>query len=96
MTSRGTMADGLDVPGAIMGPGILRAVRESGGTAVSVTEDAILAAFRRFGACGVNAGFESAATLAGLVALRESGAIPEGARVLLLATGSQLIALSKR
>jgi threonine synthase len=96
VTSRGTVADGLDVPAAIMGHGILRVLRESAGTAVSVTEEAIVAAFRRFGAYGVNAGYESATTLAGLLALRAAGEIPDGARVLLLATGSQLIALAKR
>ena len=34
--SKGTIADGLDVPGAIMGHGILSAIRQSGGTAVAV------------------------------------------------------------
>jgi threonine synthase len=93
--SRGTVADGLDVPAAIMGHGILAAVRESGGTAVAATEEAIEAAFARFGASGVTAGYESAATLAGLIELRRTGAVPDGATVLLLATGSQLIALAK-
>jgi threonine synthase len=95
VNSQGTIADGLDVPAAIMGHGMLRVLRESGGTAVSVTEEAIVAAFRQFGACGVNAGYESAATLAGLRALRESGEVHDSARVLLLATGTQFIALSK-
>jgi threonine synthase len=95
VTSKGTVADGLDVPAAIMGHGILRVLRESGGTAVAATEEAIAAAFTRLGACGVNAGYESAATLAAVLALRESGEIHDGASVLLLATGSQLIALSR-
>jgi threonine synthase len=95
VTSRRTVADGLDVPGAIMGHGILRAVRESGGTAVAVTEHAIVAAFTRYGRLGVPAGYESAATLAGLVALREAGVVAETTRVLLLNTGSHLIPLSK-
>jgi threonine synthase len=43
----------------------------------------------------VPGGYESAATLAGLLALRESGEVADGARVLLLNTGSQLIPLSK-
>jgi threonine synthase len=93
--SRGTIADGLDVPGAIMGHGILRAIRESGGTAVAVSEEAIVAAFVRYGRSGVPAGYESAATLAALVALREAGRVADGARVLLLNTGSHLIPLSK-
>ena len=95
VSSKGTVADGLDVPAAIMGHGILGVLRESEGTAVAAAEEAIEAAFRRFGTSGVNAGYESAATLAGLLALREVGEIHEGARVLLLATGSQLVALSR-
>jgi threonine synthase len=95
VTSLGTVADGLDVPGAIMGHGILRAVRESGGTAVAVPEEGIVAAFSRYGELGVPGGYESAATLAGLRALRGDEHVPDGARVLLLDTGSQLIPLSK-
>jgi threonine synthase len=95
VTSRGTIADGLDVPGAIMGHGILRVLRASGGAAVAVPDAAIEAAFARYGALGVNAGLESAATLAALEALRASGNVRAGERVLLLNTGTQLIPLSK-
>jgi len=95
VTSRGTVADGLDVPGAIMGHGILRAVRESGGTAVAVGEEAIVAAFQRCGALGVAASYESAATLAAVEELRRSGAIAPGARVLLVHTASHLVALPR-
>ena len=95
VSSRGTIADGLDVPAAIMGHGILRVLRESGGTAVAVSEEAIRTAFARYGESGIAAGYESAATLAGLLALREAGEIADGAAVLLLNTGSQLIPLSK-
>jgi threonine synthase len=95
VTSRGTVADGLDVPGAIMGHGILRAVRSSGGTAVAVPEEGIVAAFARYGELGVPGGYESAATLAALRVLRGDGHVPDGARVLLLNTGSQLIPISK-
>jgi threonine synthase len=49
----------------------------------------------RYGRSGVPAGYESAATLAALVALREAGRVADGARVLLLNTGSHLIPLSK-
>ncbi|HVN76386.1 MAG TPA: pyridoxal-phosphate dependent enzyme [Thermoanaerobaculaceae bacterium] len=94
--SKGTIADGLDVPGAIMGHGILRAVRASGGTAVAVAEGAIAAAFERFGGLGVAAGFESAATLAALEVMRATGAVHAGERALLLLTGSHLIPLSRR
>jgi len=95
VSSRGTIADGLDVPAAIMGHGILRVLRESGGTAVAVSEEAIRTAFARYGESGVPAGYESAATLAGLFALRETGEIADGAVVLLLNTGSQLVPLAK-
>src|SRR5262249_18400361 len=39
--SKGTLADGLDVPGAIMGPGILKVLRDSSGGAVAVGEEEI-------------------------------------------------------
>ncbi len=95
VTSQGTVADGLDVPGAIMGHRILGVLRESGGTAVSVSEDGIRASFARYGELGINAGYESAATLAALRLLRASGEIPAGSRVLLLNTGSHLLALAR-
>jgi threonine synthase len=93
--SLGTIADGLDVPGAIMGHGILAVLRESGGSAVAVSEAEIRRAFARYGALGIPAGYESAATLAALRLLRGRGEIPAGARVLLLNTGSHLIPLGK-
>lgn len=95
VTSRGTIADGLDVPGAIMGHAILGAIRESGGTAVAVEEAAIEDAFGRYGALAIPGGYESAATLAGLRALRANGTVADGARVLLLNTGSHMIALAR-
>jgi len=93
--SKGTIADGLDVPGAIMGHGILRAIRGSGGTAVSVGEAAILDAFRVLGRHGVCASYESAATLAALRKLRAEGLIAVGARVLLLLTATHFVSLAQ-
>jgi threonine synthase len=95
VVSQGTVADGLDVPGAIMGHGMLSVLRESGGTAVAVSEAAIRDAFTRCGALGIATGYEGAATLAAARELRESGTIPGGARVLLLLTASQLVALAR-
>lgn len=95
VTSEGTVAEGLDVPGAIMGHGILRAIRASGGSAVAPTEDEIRGAFSAAGAAGLGAGYETAALLAALARLRAEGGIAEGARVLLLATSSHLIALGQ-
>jgi len=95
VNSAGTIADGLDVPGAIMGHAMLAAVRESQGSARAVTEAAIEQAFTDLGKLGIGAGYESAATLAALHAARRSGEVARGERVLLLLTGSQLIALAR-
>jgi threonine synthase len=95
VTSRGTIADGLDVPGAIMGHAMLQALRESNGFARAVSEAAIQQAFADLGRLGIGAGYESAATLAALRDARGAGRIARGARVLLLLTGSQLLALAR-
>jgi len=94
--SRGTIADGLDVPGAIMGHGILSTIRESGGTAVAIEEEEILARFSDCGRIGVPASFESAAVVAALHRLIGSGAISAGERVLLLLTAGHFIPLGQR
>jgi threonine synthase len=96
ITSGGTIADGLDVPGAIMGHAMLAALRQSNGFACAVTEASIERAFSDLGRLGVGAGYESAATLAALRDARRSGQIEQNARVLLLFTGSQLLALARR
>lgn len=95
VVSRGTVADGLDVPAAIMGHAMLAALRESGGHAVAVSEDAIHGAFAELGEAGLPAGYEAAATLAGMQELAEAGIIPAGATVLLLLTGSHLISMGR-
>ena len=95
MESKGTIADGLDVPGAIMGHGILATIRQSGGTAVAVRETAIVDAFKVLGQNGQAASYESAATFAALRRLRADGVIGVGAKVLLLMTASHLISLAR-
>ncbi len=94
--SKGTIADGLDVPGAIMGHGILATIRDSGGTAVAVSEGAIKEAFRALGRHGVATSYEGAALLAALRKLRIEGVIPVGARVLLLLTATHFVSLAQR
>jgi threonine synthase len=94
--SRGTVADGLDVPGAIMGHGILASIRDSYGTAVAVSEGAIKDAFRTLGRHGVATSYEGAALLAALRKLRIEGVIPVGARVLLLLTATHFVSLAQR
>ena len=93
--SKGTIADGLDVPGAIMGHGILATIRESDGTAVAVTESSITEAFKILGEHGQAASYESAAVFAALRRLRTDGVIGVGAKVLLLMTASHLISLAQ-
>jgi threonine synthase len=94
--SQGTVADGLDVPGAIMGHGILATIRDSGGTAVAVSEAAILDAFATLGRHGVPASYEGAATLAALRRLRRDGVVAAGSRVLLLLTATHFVSLAQR
>jgi threonine synthase len=96
VSSRGTIADGLDVPGAIMGHGILRTIRESKGTAVAVSEDEILASFDACGRIGVTASLESAAVVAAFHRLRDDTTIKDGERVLLLLTAGHLIPLGQK
>ena len=93
--SNGTIADGLDVPGALMGHAILQVLRDSEGTAVAVPEKAIKKKYREFAAAGIPAGYEAAATLAALSQLKEAGTITKGQRVLLLNTSGPFVALSK-
>jgi threonine synthase len=94
--SKGTIADGLDVPGAIMGHGIVQTIRDSGGTAVAVSEAAIVDSFKLLGRYGVGASYESAATLAALRHLRAEGSIPDGSRVLLLLTATHFVSLAQQ
>lgn len=93
--SQGTIADGLDVPKAIMGASMLAVLRESRGSAIGVSERAILEAFHDLARHGVSAGTESAAVLAALRQLRARNTIVAGSRVLLLLTSGPFAALSR-
>lgn len=95
VASLGTVADGLDVPAAIMGHQILKLLRDSDGTAVDVAEEDIKCAFARLGREGVSCGYEGAATLAALEKLRSDGTIRAGSRVLLLNTSGYPVAISR-
>jgi threonine synthase len=95
VVSQGTAADGLDVPSAIMGHGILAAIRASRGTAAAVSEEAITAAFRASGAAGLSTSLEGAATLAAARLLRLRGEIAPGSRVLLLHTASHAVHVNR-
>ncbi len=85
-----TLASGLRVPSALGDFLILRAVRESGGAAVAVSDSAIMRATRRLCGAGIAACPEGGATLAALLELRSRGDIGEGDRVILFNTGALL------
>ena len=86
-----TVAAGLRVPGPVADYLILRCLRESGGTALTVTDDEALAAVPEIAAAeGVFACPEGAATLAALHKLLQSGEVDASERIVLLNTGSGL------
>ena len=86
-----TVAAGLRVPGPVADYLILRCLRESGGTALTVTDDEALAAVPEIAAAeGVFACPEGAATLAALHKLLQSGEVDASDRIVLLNTGSGL------
>jgi threonine synthase len=94
--SQGTIADGLDVPGAIMGHGILSAIHDSKGTAVAVSDDSIVDAFHLCGKHGLPVSYECGAVLAALMKMKEENSVSPGERVLLLFTASHLIPLGQK
>jgi threonine synthase len=86
-----TLAFGINVPKALGDFLVLRAVRESGGTAVAVTDEVILAELAALAAAeGMWICPEGAACLAASRELRESGWITERDRVVVLNTGAGL------
>ncbi len=86
-----TVADGLRVPRAIGDFLILRAVRESGGTAVAVSDADMVAGMVAIGSSeGISAAPEGGATLAALEALVADGTIATGDSVVLFNTGGAL------
>lgn len=86
-----TVAAGLRVPGPVADYLILRCLRESGGTALTVTDEEALAAVPEIASAeGVFACPEGAATLAALRKLLASGSVAASERIVLLNTGSGL------
>ena len=84
-----TTASGLRVPKAIGDFLILDALRTSGGAAVSVTDEELIAATREIGAAeGVFCAPEGAACLPALRKLMDTGEVNRGDRVVLFNTGS--------
>jgi threonine synthase len=90
-TDARTLAAGIRVPSAIGDYLILRAVRDSGGTAIAVTDEEIVEAQLALGRlAGINAAPEGAATYAALSHLAASGFLAGDERVVLFNTGTGL------
>jgi threonine synthase len=90
-TGARTIADGLRVPKAIGDFLVLRALRESGGTAVAVTDDSMVTAMRELGSKeGVSAAPEGGAALEALKILLRDGRIAPTDSVVLFNTGGAL------
>jgi threonine synthase len=86
-----TAASGLRVPAAVGDRLMLCALRESGGTALTVSEAEIAEAIRLLASHeGLFAAPEGAATLAGLRRLLDQGLVDRGERIVLFNTGSGL------
>jgi len=86
-----TVAPGIRVPAAIADYLILAAIRESGGTALTVSDDEILDAIRALARVeGLFAAPEGAATYAAYSKLLERGFLGPDERVVLFNTGSGL------
>jgi threonine synthase len=84
-----TVASGLRVPAPLGGSLMLTAIRETGASAVAVTDQELTAQAEAVSAWeGVDLAPEGGAAVAAAVRLREIGAIGEGERVLLFNTGA--------
>ncbi len=86
-----TVADGIRVPKAFADKLILKAVDESGGTAISVSDEELLRSSEELGRKeGVFACPEGSATLAGAKKLRDEGMLGKDEKILLYNTGTGL------
>ena len=84
-----TIASGLRVPGAVGDFLMLRVLRESGGTAVAVSDEELIAHSHTMAAhTGIFPAPEGGATLAALMVLKEQGLVSSDERVVLFNTGS--------
>ena len=84
-----TVASGLRVPAPLGGPLMLRAIRDTGASAIAVTDEALTEDARLVSRWeGVDLAPEGGATVAAAVALRQSGAILGDERVVLFNTGA--------
>lgn len=86
-----TLASGLRVPRSFADRLILQAIVESKGTAIAVSDKAIIQSLHRLAEReGIFAAPEGAATLAAVIELQKRGLVHRDERILLLNTGSGL------
>jgi threonine synthase len=85
-----TFAHGIRVPKALGDFLVLQAIRETGGTAIAVSDEEIAHAMADLGRAGISACPEGAATLAAASRLRERGDLSQDERVVLINTGTAL------
>ena len=85
-----TRATAIRIGNPVNAPKALVGIRETGGTAVSVSDEEITTAQRDLAGEGIGVEPASAASLAGLRALREAGVVDRGERVVCLTTGHLL------
>jgi threonine synthase len=90
-TGAHTIAAGLRVPAPLAGAVILRVLRETGGIALAVDDDAIRSAIVELAGAGLWLCPEGAALLPAMRRLRALGWIRPGERVVLLNTGTGLV-----
>lgn len=84
-----TIAAGLRVPGPLGDRLMLRALRESGGGAIAVSDEALVAAARELQTIeGIDAAPEGGAALAGAIELRRRGTIGAADTVVVFNTGA--------
>jgi len=86
-----TSAYGLRVPAALGDFLILRALVESGGGAVAVTDEEARLAAAELGRAGISASIEGGATLAAARQLRKDGSLADGETVVLFNTAHALV-----
>jgi len=85
-----TRATAIRIGNPVNAPKAIPGIRNTGGTAVAVSDSEITAAQRHLAAEGVGVEPASAASLAGLKKLRRSGVVDDGERVVCLTTGHLL------
>jgi threonine synthase len=85
-----TRATAIRIGNPVNAPKAIPGIRNTGGTAVAVSDDEITAAQRHLASEGVGVEPASAASLAGLKKLRRSGVVDDDERVVCLTTGHLL------